>query len=263
MKYLKKEVKRIELLDELRGFAILAMIVHHFFLDLGFVLGLDVGYEIFDRLSVLQPVFWAIFIIISGVCSRLSRNTVKRGFIVLGAGLAVTLVTAVIMPLFNVTGAEIYFGILHCLGCCMIITGLLMPVIKKIPVAAGLLVSALLFALTYSVSSGSLLFGMIKLPAVLYSTNLLAPLGFFSSDFHSADYFAILPWLFMFLFGAFLGKFAADGAFPAWTYKKHVKAFAFIGRNSLWFYLAHQPVIYALLWAFMGILRIIAYFSVD
>ena len=35
--------KRIELLDELRGFAILAMIVHHFFLDVGDILQLDWG----------------------------------------------------------------------------------------------------------------------------------------------------------------------------------------------------------------------------
>ena len=243
----KTDKKRIELLDELRGFAIIAMIIHHTFLDIGFVLGLEWGNTVFNKLAVFQPVFWAIFIIISGICSRLSRNTLKRGAVVLGAGLIVTLVTAVIMPLAGVTGAEIYFGILHCLGSCMIITGLLMPVIKKIPPAVGMAISAVLFAVFYTISRGTLLFGLIKLPDVLYSTNYLAPLGMFSNTFYSADYFGILPWLFMFLFGAFLGKYAADGAFPEWTYKKHVKAFAFVGRNSLWFYLAHQPVIYGIM----------------
>ena len=34
-KNMKTNKKRIEILDELRGFAILAMIVHHFFLDVG------------------------------------------------------------------------------------------------------------------------------------------------------------------------------------------------------------------------------------
>ena len=259
---MKKETKRIELLDELRGFAILAMIVHHFFLDLGFVLGLDIGYEIFDRLCVLQPLFWSIFIIISGICSRLSRNTVKRGAVVLGAGLAVTLVTAVIMPRLGITGAEIYFGILSCLGCCMILTGLLLPLIRKIPPVAGMLGCAALFALTYSVSAHSLLFGAIPLPEALYRTSVLMPLGFYNSSFQSADYFSLLPWLFMFLFGAFLGQYAADGVFPAWTYKRRVKFFAFIGRNSLWVYLGHQPVIYALLYAFMGLLKLYVYLTV-
>ena len=256
---MKEQTKRIELLDELRGFAILAMIVHHTFFDIGFVLGLDWGYEIFNRLCVFQPVFWAIFIIISGICSRLSRNTLKRGAIVLAAGLAVTLVTAVIMPAIGITGAEIYFGILSCLGSCMIITGLLMPVIKKIKPIIGMISSAALFAVFYSVGSGSLCFGLIKLPQALYETNYLMPLGFYNSSFESADYFAILPWLFMFMFGAFLGKYAKDGAFFVWTYKKHSKLLSFVGKNSLWFYLAHQPVIYAVL--YVASLIIVAVYS--
>ena len=251
---MKSEMKRIELLDELRGLAILAMVVHHTFYDIGFVLGLDWGYKVFDALCVLQPIFWAIFIVISGICSRLSRNTIKRGAIVLGAGLAVTLVTAVIMPKMGITGAEIYFGILSCLGSCMIITGLLMPLIDKIKPVIGMLVSAVLFAVTYGISAGTLCFGLIKLPAQWYTTNWFMPLGIFSKSFESADYFALIPWLFMFLFGAFLGKFAKDGAFPEWTYKKHAKPLAFIGRNSLWFYLAHQPVLYALLYVVMLII---------
>ena len=254
---MKEKTRRIELLDELRGFAIIAMLVHHTFLDIGFVLGLDWGYIIFDKLCVLQPVFWAIFIIISGICSRLSRNTLKRGINVLAAGLAVTLVTAVIMPKIGIEGAEIYFGILSCLGSCMIITGLAMPLIEKANAVAGMIICAALFAVFYTVSSHSLCFGLIKLPEALYKTNYLMPLGFYNSGFESADYFALLPWLFMFLFGAFFGKYAKGGAFPEWTYKKHSKFFAFVGRNSLWFYLAHQPVIYAILYVVAEIIVII------
>ncbi|MCR5207858.1 MAG: DUF1624 domain-containing protein [Eubacterium sp.] len=246
---MKNNRERIILLDELRGFAILAMIVHHSFLDIGSLLGLEWGLEIFTRLFVLQPLFWGIFIITSGICSRLSRNCIRRGFIVLGAGLGITLVTAVIMPLMNMGGNEIYFGILHCLGTCMIITGLLMPLIKKINPVAGMIISVILFTVTYSVGAHSLLFGLIPLPEALYRTNLTAPLGFYTQSFFSADYFALLPWLFMFLFGAFLGAYAAEGRFPKFTYNSHIKAFAFVGRNSLWFYLAHQPVIYAAVYA--------------
>ena len=254
---MKSEIRRIELLDELRGFAIIAMIIHHTFLDIGYVLGLSWGYVIFDKLCALQPVFWLIFIIISGICSRLSRNALKRGIIVFSAGLIVTLVTAVIMPALGMTGAEIYFGILSCLGACMIITGLIMPLIEKTNAIWGMLVSALLFAVFFSISSGSLCFGLIKLPEALYKTNYLMPLGIYNSSFESADYFAVLPWIFMFLFGAFLGKYAKDGAFPEWTYKKHSKFFSFVGRNSLWFYLAHQPVIYGILYLVSFIIYLI------
>jgi uncharacterized membrane protein len=239
--------KRIYMLDELRGFAILCMLVHHTLLDIGDVLGLAWGYKAFDALCTVQPLFWAIFIIISGICSRLSRSTLKRGFIVLGFGLIITLVTAVIMPRLGFTGVEIYFGILHCLGSCMIITGLLMSLIEKIDYRVGAVVSAALFFVFYGINSGTLLFGLIHLPKSWYTHDFLAPLGIFSPSFSSADYFSILPWLFVFLFGAFVGQLAKEERLPEAMYKKRSRALCFVGRNSLWIYIAHQPVIYLVL----------------
>lgn len=243
----KSKRKRIYTLDELRGFAILCMIVHHAFLDVGDVLGLSWGYRVFDALCTVQPLFWAIFIIISGICSRLSRNTVKRGFIVLGAGLIITLFTAVIMPIFGFTGAEIYFGILHCLGCCMIITGILMPLINKINFKIGAIASLVLFAFTYGINTRTMLFGLIKLPDSWYQFDFLAPLGIYSDNFASADYFSIIPWIFVFLFGAFIGKLAKDDKFPKFMYKQRSKFLCLVGRNSLWVYILHQPVIYLIM----------------
>ena len=83
------------------------------------------------------------------------------------------------------------------------------------------------------------------------------PLGSYSSTFESADYFAIFPWLFMFLFGAFFGKYAKGGAFPEFAYKKHSRVLGFIGKNSLWFYLAHQPVLYAIMYIILEIIVLI------
>lgn len=245
---MKNGSRRIYFLDELRGFAIICMVIHHMFYDIGFMLGIDFGYKVFDFLCVFQPIFWSIFILTSGICSRLSRNAVKRGLIVFSAGIIITISTAVVMPkIFKITGAEIYFGILSCLGLCMIITGLAMPLIKKVKVIPGLCTAAFLFALTYSIQNGSLLFGLIKLPSALYSGNILMPLGFYDSSFHSADYFPLLPWLFMFLFGAFLGGYAVSGDFPETLYKRRSGALCFIGKNSLWIYIFHQPVLYLLM----------------
>lgn len=243
----KSKRKRIYFLDELRGFAILCMIVHHAFLDVGDVLGLTWGYRIFDALCTVQPAFWAIFIIISGICSRLSRNTIKRGFVVLGAGLIITLFTAVIMPLFGFTGSKIYFGILHCLGSCMIITGLLMPVISKINYKLGAVISAFLFIFTYGINTGTMLFTLIKLPASWYQYDFLAPLCVYSKNFKSADYFSIIPWLFLFLFGAFIGKLAKNENLPKFMYKQRSKFLCTVGKNSLWVYILHQPAIYLIM----------------
>ena len=223
------------------------MIVHHAFLDVGDVLGLTWGYRIFDALCTVQPAFWAIFIIISGICSRLSRNTIKRGFVVLGAGLIITLFTAVIMPLFGFTGSKIYFGILHCLGSCMIITGLLMPVISKINYKLGAVISAFLFIFTYGINTGTMLFTLIKLPASWYQYDFLAPLGVYSKNFKSADYFSIIPGLFLFLFGAFIGKLAKNENLPKFMYKQRSKFLCTVGKNSLWVYILHQPAIYLIM----------------
>jgi len=239
--------KRIHMLDEIRGFAIICMIFHHAFLDVGDVIGLEWGYEIFDALCTVQPIFWTIFIVISGMCSRLSRNTVKRGILVLVCAGIITLATAVIMPLLGFVGAEIYFGILHCLGTCMVITGLLMPLFKKIDFRIGAAVSLILFLFVYGIEGGKICFGLITLPESWYQFNILAPLGFHNASFHSADYFSILPWIFMFFFGAFIGKIAADEKLPEPMYKQHSKFLSFVGKNSLWVYLAHQPILYAVM----------------
>lgn len=239
--------RRIHFLDELRGFAIICMIVHHTFLDIGDVLGLDWGYDVFDALCTVQPIFWAIFIVVSGICTRLSRNSAKRGLIVLACAFIITLVTAVFMPLFGFVGAEIYFGILHCLGICMIIVGLTMPLIKKIDFRIGAVVSAVLFFFFYGIDMHHLLFGLIKLPDSIYFTNMLAPIGLHTTSFYSADYFPVVPWIFMFYFGAFVGKPVSEDKLPKFMYTKHSKALSFIGKNSLWVYLIHQPIIYSVM----------------
>lgn len=244
---MQADKKRIHMLDEVRGLAIICMIFHHMFLDIGDVLGLKWGYTVFNKLCIVQPLFWAAFIIISGMCSRLSRNAVKRGVIVLACGGVITLVTAVIMPLMGFEKTEIYFGILHCLGVCMIITGLLMPVLKKIDYRVGAAVSFALFLFFYDIETGNICFGLISLPESWYQYAFLSPLGLQSPDFYSADYFPVIPWIFMFLTGYFAGKPAQDEKLPEAMYQKHSGFLSFVGRNSLWVYLAHQPVLYAIL----------------
>ncbi len=75
------------------------------------------------------------------------------------------------------------------------------------------------------------------------------PLGFYKEGFFSADYFPLLPWAFMFLFGAFLGGYAKAGAFPQTLYKSRSKLLQKIGKNSLWVYLLHQPILYVIMYA--------------
>ena len=245
---MKKE--RIHFLDEIRGFAVICMVVHHLFYSIGYVLDLQWGYDAFDFFCIVQPIFWAIFIVTSGICVQLSRNSVKRGGIVFAFSLVITFVTAVIMPLISFEGEEIYFGVLHCLGICMIICGLLKKTLAKVNTKVGAAVSILLFTVTYNVQNGYLFFDKylrIDLPANWYSYNFLFPFGITSGSFHSADYFPLFPWLFLFVFGSFIGRFALERRFPEFMYKSHSKFLQLAGKNSLWVYILHQPMIFAVL----------------
>ena len=87
----------------------------------------------------------------------------------------------------------------------MLLTGILEPLLQKVPPAAGLVVSAVLFALCYSVSSGWVGVGSWKLllPQGLYANYFTAFFGFYPEGFFSTDYFALLPWIFLFWAGYF------------------------------------------------------------
>jgi uncharacterized membrane protein len=129
-------------------------------------------------------------------------------------------------------GLLIYYGVLHCLGTCMI----LWPLCKKLPTWA-LLVLGLMMAV-----SGEFLRG----ESFTWATWLF-PLGFKAPGFSSSDYFPLLPNLGFFLLGSILGRVLyrnkktlfpqVDPQIPA------IRFLGFCGRQSLFIYLLHQPVL--------------------
>ena len=113
----------------------------------------------------------------------------------------------------------------------------------------GALISLLLYAVSYDLQKGCVgFFGLdiVKLPDFLYLCKYLAFLGFPSSDFVSADYFPILPWIFLFMAGFYLWNFIAQKNLAKY-FEFKIPLFDKIGKYSLWIYLAHQPVIMGVL----------------
>lgn len=244
--------KRIFLLDELRGFAVLCMIFYHAFYTLAYLCHLDWGLKLLFFFMPAEPFFAALFIFISGISSDLSHSNLKRGLKLAVIAVAVSVVTAVVVP-----DELIVFGILHFLSVCMILFGLLKSKIEKIPFSWGwVLLCGVLYFFTFSVSQGYL--GLKSFPIYLpdwwYEQNFLFPLGLCSSTFRSSDYFPLLPWVFVFLAGTFVGRFAVAGKFPMFMYRSRVPFFSFLGRHALIIYIAHQPVIYGIVLLF-GLLR--------
>lgn len=239
---------RIRFLDELRGFAVFCMIFYHAFFILGSFFDAQWANDFFDFFMPVQPFFAGIFIFVCGISCTLSKNNLKRGAVLLAVALGMTLVTAVIMPKFGFVECEIYFGILHFLSVSIIIYALLSRRIGRLHPFAGLLLCAVFYAFTSDIGNGVLAYGeLIKftLPASLFDSDILMPLGIYSPSFYSADYFPLFPDIFIFLAGVFSGVYLKAKGYPAWSYEKRIPFFGFLGRNALIIYIVHMPVIFA------------------
>lgn len=218
---------RIEALDAVRGICIILMVVYHGAFDLiefGF---LDARLIYNGLVIFLQFVFSSMFILISGISSNFSHSNVKRGFIALGAAVLVSAAT-------YFAGALVRFGILHFLGCAMVFYGLTSRFWDRIPRYVAPILYIALFALFWKLTQGR------------FDLPYLGWLGFPAKDYSSADYYPILPWIFMFLLGTWLGKPVKQRRLPERFYTVRIPVLPVIGRWSLVIYLVHQPVMYGL-----------------
>ena len=240
-----KNKNRIYLLDELRGLCIILMVAYHFFYSAGMMYHYDWAVNIFKLLKPWQPILPISFILLSGIACNLSRSNIKRGLLLLGVAVAITLVTYFFMP-----EQVIWFGIIHFIAFANIICAPLKKPILKIPSVIGVIIFGLLFVATYNIQQGYMGFMpdyAIQLPKFLYSTDYTMMLGFYSPNFYSADYFPLIPWIFLFIAGICLGK--KIHKLPKILKKRHIRPLAFVGRHSLIIYLAHQPIILGIIYA--------------
>ncbi|MBQ9257481.1 MAG: DUF1624 domain-containing protein [Acidaminococcaceae bacterium] len=276
---------RYQLLDTLRGFSLVSMILFHACWDLVYLFGYDwPWYKRTPGYLWQQSICW-MFILISGFCMGLKQegqvlpfadkrgtaeensslqfadkqgmaeekrtlwSECKRGLIVLAAGILITIATLLFSP-----QTKIIFGVLFFLGISMILTAMLRSAFQKIPPFIGMLCVGVLFFVLRNINDGNLGFeGIVlyPLPNFLYEQGLLATFfGFQDKNFFSTDYFSLIPWYFLFLTGYFLCRCFLEknssAALPEF-FKKGISVFEIIGQHSLPVYLLHQPVILLLL----------------
>lgn len=229
--------KRVWELDAFRGLCVLGMVIVHFVYDLIDLYAL-VDWEYPEWFLFVMKWGGLLFILISGICATLGRRSVRRGVIVVLCGLVCTAVTYG-MYRFGMAGKGliIYFGVLHCLGTCMILWWLF----KRLP-------TWLLAVLGIAMTAAGL-----YLQTRTFDTGLwLMPLGFMPDGFASSDYFPLLPNLGYFLLGGVLGRTLyrkQETLLPKVNENNPVLRFLRLcGRHSLWIYLLHQPVLSGLCW---------------
>jgi uncharacterized membrane protein len=234
--------RRIDLLDLLRGIALIAMAIFHLSWDLEFFHYLEpgtvssLGMKLFARSIASSFLFLAGFSLFLGHFPQIRvRPFLKRFAMVAVSAAAITAATLYFMP-----DEFIFFGILHCIATASLI-GL---VFLRLPWLVALLVAI----------------GAILAPWYLRSDLFNVPwlwwVGLSTDLPRSNDYVPLLPW-----FGPFLLGLAAAKVFHrrlwlerlshvALPQNRFISLLTKAGRNSLIFYLVHQPVLIACVWCF-------------
>ena len=228
--------KRIWELDALRGVCILGVVIVHLIFDLVDLYGI-VKWDYPHWFAFVMDWGGVIFLLLSGICVTLGSHSFRRGIIVFACGMVCTAVTYGMTKLDFDPSIIIYFGVLHCLGTCM----LLWSTYQNMPWWGLLLHGVILAAL-------GLYLDKLIMGYELYTTSRwLMPLGLYWRGFASSDYFPLLPHLGFFLIGAALGKTLyknKTSLLPKVNDRNPiVRFFCFCGKHSLWIYLLHQPIL--------------------
>ena len=226
--------QRIWELDALRGLCILCVIVVHFLFDLQFFIGLD--FTLPAWFQFIQQYGGILFVVLSGCCATLGSRSFRRGLIVFGAGMLISLVTAGMYGLgLSDRTVIVWFGVLHLLGICMMVY----PLFRRLPTAPLAALALCIILIGYAITG------------LRVSAPFLFPFGLVTDHFFSSDYFPIFPQLGWFLLGVVLGRtvYAEKRTLLPGSAQDFflLRFFCWCGRQSLFIYLLHQPILYGVL----------------
>lgn len=244
-----KQIKRHYYIDLIRGIAFIFMAIDHLFYDIASIFSgyWDKFFSDNHYLNVIANVIQDyranpisgilrislisfVFLFISGVSSILSKNNTKRGYKLLIISGALTLTTYIISLIIDSSSIIIYFGILHCLSICMLVT----PLFKKVNRYVLLGIAIVIIGIGLYLNANS----------VIVNTNLLVPFNLTTLTFVSADYYPLLPYLGFYI----LGYIAGDWHFnikrrPRTTSFYNANIITYFGKNTLVWYFLHQVLL--------------------
>ena len=225
----RKRPGRISWLDGWRGLACWLMVGYHLTFDL--VMFGWVAPEFVEQWPVVlwQRFIAFSFILCAGWSATLTRSNARRGLIVSAAGLIVVAASYLV-------GAPIKFGVLQFLGLAMLLYAAAGKQLARIPEAVAPVLWLGLFIL-----------GWIGLSKLRVETEYLFWLGLRSRTFESFDYVPMVPYLFLFFLGSWLGEMAAKyRARLPFLEKTAPGILTWPGRRTLIIYMLHQPVLFGI-----------------
>ena len=221
-------------LDALRGIAVLAMALYHLCFDLDYFYGYDLRFGAAGWKFAAQSIA-TLFLILVGVNFVLSwsrtpvhkrmQKTLKRAGVLLLCASIISIATWFVAP-----DAFVKFGILHLIG----VSALIQPLFVRFH-AWNVLIGTAIF------SVGQWLLSLTTSSAFLF------PLGIKYPAFASLDYYPLLPWFGVVLIGmgmASIFYLPQRHSSLAWlSFMRYPRWLLWSGRQALFLYLLHQPVI--------------------
>ena len=248
---IKEGPGRVYAIDEIRGIAILGVLVVHGLYYYEMIFRVRLGLVDHPAFVFLAVAGGGLFIFISGVSCSFSRNNVRRGLIALGLGMAISLATLILWKGFGQRDTFIFFGILHLLGTSMILFGFLEgPAKKARPMPMAALFSGL-FALSWlMVYRGLFREEILGFPPfkAIFDMNLMYLAGYPNWRFFPpVDFYPLLPWVLLFFAGAFLGIAMTRRRLPESLCRIHARFLVYCGQHTLVIYLVHPLVLYPLM----------------
>ena len=226
-------------IDFLRGIGIIMVVVFHLFFDFDFfgILPNEM-YEgfwlIFQRsaASLLILVFGISLVLryekLKGKETNIFSKFVERSLFLAGVALLITIATWIYPH-----NGFIIFGIIHFFALSVIL-GYFFQRFYYLNLALGLAI--VLIGLQFS--------------ELTVDTNLLFWLGLSFKGFYTLDYFPLFPWFGIVLIGIFIGKkvYINSKNTKVESQKSWITSIvAYLGRNSLFIYIAHQPILIGIL----------------
>ena len=245
--------KRVWEIDFLRGVCIIMMVLDHLMFDLWYFPYFVSNFYEIDNAAMKKVVSFAarywewgvrigvrfavifIFMMLSGISCYFSRSNTKRLIKLTVAGFVLSAAT-IIIDLFMDAGVSIYFGILFNLAASLGIYILLKKLWDNkyffLGVGLALIIAGICINFTKVEYCSEFSFeNLIK------SIIGLCDLG--------ADSYGIVPYTGVFLVGSFLGAmlYGEKKTLLPKLEGKWSRPVEFVGRNTIWVYLAHQPII--------------------
>ena len=227
-------------LDTLRGLAVVAMTVFHFTWDLEFFhyapagLTAEPGWRWFARVIATS------FLLLAGFSFVLAhRNGLRlRPFLIRFAQIAAASAAISLATYFATPDRFVFFGILHQIAAASLIAALLLP----LPWFAVASLGATILAINATWASE------------IFTNPALWWVGLAPVDPPTNDYVPVFPWSAWVLFGMAFAKLyrgrAVQTVATVEPVAKPLRGLQFVGRNSLIYYLVHQPVMIGLVAAF-------------